>query len=48
MKTQVQALPPTERCYSCHSENGAVDNTFVQFYPTMLEVARKMGTLRSN
>jgi cytochrome P460 len=48
MKPQVQALPPTERCYSCHSENGAVDNTFVQFYPTMLEVARRLGTLRPN
>jgi hypothetical protein len=48
MKPQVQALPPTERCYSCHSENGAVDNTFVQFYPTMLEVAKKMRTLRSS
>ncbi|RPI48592.1 MAG: cytochrome P460 [Acidobacteria bacterium] len=46
MKPQVQALPPTERCYACHSENGAVDNTFVQFYPTLLEVARKAGTLR--
>ena len=46
MKPQVRALPPTERCYSCHSENGAVDNTFVQFYPTMLEVAQRMGTLR--
>ncbi len=48
MKPQVRALPSTERCYSCHSENGAVDNTFVQFYPTMLEVAQRMGTLRSH
>ena len=46
MKPQVQALPVTERCYACHAENGAVDNTFVQFYPTMLEVAQRMGTLR--
>jgi len=46
MKPQVQALPVTERCYACHSENGAVDNTFVQFYPTLLEVAERMGTLR--
>src|SRR4029453_15361251 len=42
MKPQVAALPRTERCYSCHSENGAVDNTFVQFYPTMLDVARRL------
>jgi YHS domain-containing protein len=38
-------LPATAQCYSCHSTNGAVDNTFVQFYPTLLEVARRKGTL---
>lgn len=46
MKERVEALPATERCYSCHAEKGAVDNTFVQFYPTLLEVAKKMGTVR--
>jgi hypothetical protein len=33
-------------CYSCHARNGAVDNTFVQFYPTLLEIAKQMGTLK--
>jgi hypothetical protein len=47
MKPHVAALPTTERCYSCHAEHGAVDNTFVQFYPTLLEVATKMGTVKS-
>jgi len=47
MKTQVAPLPRTERCYACHAENAAVDNTFVQFYPTLLEVATKMGTLKA-
>jgi hypothetical protein len=47
MKPQVAALPRTERCYACHAENGAVDNTFVQFYPTLLEVATKMGTVKA-
>lgn len=47
MKAQVAALPRTERCYACHSDNGALDNTFVQFYPTLLEVAAKMGTVKS-
>jgi hypothetical protein len=46
MKPQVAALPATERCYSCHAEHGAVDNTFVQFYPTLLEVATRMGTVK--
>jgi hypothetical protein len=47
MKTQVAALPRTERCYACHADNAAVDNTFVQFYPTLLEVATKMGTVKA-
>lgn len=46
MKPQTAALPRTERCYACHTDNGAVDNTFVQFYPTLLEVATKMGTVK--
>src|SRR5579863_934662 len=40
-------LPTTAQCYSCHAANGAVDNTFVQFYPTLLEVARSKGTLNA-
>jgi hypothetical protein len=33
-------------CNACHNKNAAVENTFVQFYPTLLEVARAKGTLR--
>ena len=33
-------------CVECHSKNTAVERTFVQFYPTLLEVARAKGTLR--
>jgi hypothetical protein len=29
--------PTTASCYSCHRQNGAVDTTFVQFYPTLRE-----------
>jgi hypothetical protein len=32
-------------CYSCHAAHAAVDTTFVQFYPTLLPVAQKKGTL---
>jgi hypothetical protein len=39
-------IPASANCYSCHSEHGAVDNTFVQFYPTLLNVAKARGTLR--
>ena len=44
--TTAKALPQSERCYECHSKNGAVDNTFVQFYPILLKVAKEKGTLR--
>lgn len=33
-------------CVECHSEHGAVERTFVQFYPHLLEVARAKGTLK--
>jgi hypothetical protein len=31
-------IPKTQDCYSCHEKNGAVDTTFVQFYPTLQAV----------
>jgi cytochrome P460 len=34
-------------CIECHTKNTAVERTFVQFYPTLLEVARRMGTVKS-
>jgi Cytochrome P460 len=34
---------PKSRCWTCHNEHGAVDNTFVQFYPTLKSVAQKLG-----
>jgi hypothetical protein len=39
------ALPATSSCNTCHRQNAAVENTFVQFYPTLLEVATEKGTL---
>ncbi len=38
-------IPKTATCFQCHSKNAAVENTFVQFYPTLLEVAKQKGTL---
>ena len=35
---------PRAACFTCHNIHGAVDNTFVQFYPTLKPVARKFGT----
>lgn len=39
-------LPSTASCYSCHGANTAVENTFVQFYPTLMDVAKRMGTVK--
>jgi hypothetical protein len=43
-----KGIPATASCYTCHRENGAVDRTFVQFYPELLEVAKAKGTLKSS
>jgi hypothetical protein len=40
-----EAIPASASCYSCHQQHGAADTTFVQFYPTLLPVATKLGTL---
>ncbi len=41
-------LPKEMDCYSCHEQHGAVDTTFVQFYPTLLEIAKKKSTLSAS
>jgi hypothetical protein len=38
-------FPANSACNSCHGQNAAVENTFVQFYPTLLEIATRKGTL---
>jgi hypothetical protein len=38
-------IPITADCYSCHSSHAAVDTTFVQFYPTLLPIAKTKNTL---
>lgn len=40
-------IPVTATCYACHAQNGAVDNTFVQFYPTLIQAAREKGTYKT-
>ena len=39
------ALPQTSQCNTCHEQHGAVDTTFVQFYPTLIAKAREMKTM---
>ena len=38
-------MPQTASCYSCHQGHGVVDTTFVQFYPTLMPIAKDKGTL---
>jgi hypothetical protein len=38
-------IPTSADCYSCHAGHAAVDTTFVQFYPTLLPIAKDKGTL---
>lgn len=45
-KIESPALASTERCYACHRDNTAVENTFVQFYPTLMDVASQRGTVK--
>jgi hypothetical protein len=39
-------LPANSICQTCHAKNGAVDETFVQFYPTLIPVALAKGTFK--
>jgi hypothetical protein len=41
-------IPTDMACYTCHSEHAAVDTTFVQFYPTLLPIAKSKGTLSAS
>ena len=44
-KAPATLRPTSATCYSCHGDHGAVDTTFVQFYPTLLGIAKARGTL---
>jgi cytochrome P460 len=46
MTDSAPALPDDAGCRECHTKNTAVERTFVQFYPTLLDVARKMKTVK--
>ncbi len=41
-------IPEKAPCYTCHAAHAAVDTTFVQFYPTLLPLAKAKGTLSAN
>ena len=38
-------VPRPASCYTCHEQHAAVDTTFVQFYPTLIGLAKERKTL---
>jgi hypothetical protein len=38
-----EPFPKSAACFTCHAKNGATDTTFVQFYPTLIEAAKRFG-----
>jgi hypothetical protein len=44
--TTGKLLPQTADCYACHRDHAAVDNTFVQFYPALIDIAKQKGTFK--
>jgi hypothetical protein len=44
-KADGKLMPQSASCYSCHQDHGASDTTFLQFYPTLFDIAKDKGTL---
>jgi hypothetical protein len=42
------AIPQNGGCFACHEKNGAVEHTFVQFYPALLPIAKAKGTVNAS
>lgn len=41
-------IPTKASCYACHQTHAAVDTTFVQFYPTLIGIARAKKTFSAS
>jgi tetratricopeptide (TPR) repeat protein len=44
-RTEASALPK-QACFDCHEKSAAVEHSFVQFYPQLLDVAFKKGVIK--
>jgi hypothetical protein len=44
--TKTAKAKPKAMCWQCHNDGGAVENTYVQFYPTLKPLAQQFGTYR--
>jgi len=45
-KSAEATRPSKNDCWNCHDQNGAVEHSFVQFYPELLRVAKEKGTIK--
>lgn len=41
-------IPAKAGCIACHDQHGAVDSTFVQFYPTLIPAAQQKKTFSAS
>jgi hypothetical protein len=41
--TKTAKANPKAMCWQCHHDHGAVESTFVQFYPTLKTVSQQFG-----
>ena len=44
--TEGKPFPKTADCFTCHEQNAASDTTFVQFYPTLVDAAKRNGSYK--
>jgi hypothetical protein len=46
-ESAVSISPSKNDCWNCHDQNAAVEHSFVQFYPELLQIAKRKGTIQS-
>src|SRR5262249_8286391 len=39
--------PGQNGCWKCHDQNAAVEHSFVQFYPALLQIAKEKKTIKT-
>lgn len=45
-KSSSATAPAKNDCWKCHDQNAAVEHTFVQFYPALLNIAKAKKTIK--
>jgi hypothetical protein len=45
-KSAKATTPGKNACWNCHDQNAAVEHSFVQFYPSLLSIAKEKKTIK--